>query len=76
MAGWSDPQKLFQLKAHLEKMAENTVRMLPKEDKTSYDKVVLALKNRFSSIDIEKLRGLEFHQLMQVKGTIQRSDSV
>ena len=52
VAGWSDPQKLFQLKAHLEKMAEHTVHMLPTEEKTSYDKVVLALKKRFSSIDI------------------------
>ena len=71
VAGWSDPQKLFQLKAHLEKMAEHTVRMLPTEEKTSYDKVVLALKKRFSSIDIEELRGLEFHQLMQAKQSVE-----
>ena len=71
MAGWSDPQKLFQLKAHLEKMTEHTVHMLPTEGKTSYDKVVLALKKRFSSIDIEELRGLEFHQLMQAKQSVE-----
>ena len=71
VAGWSDPQKLFKLKAYLEKMAEHTVRMLPTEEKTSYDKVVLALKKRFSSIDIEELRGLEFHQLMQAKQSVE-----
>lgn len=65
VTGWNETQKLFQLKAHLEKMAEHTVRMLPSEEKISYDKVVCALKKRFCSVDIEELRGLEFHQLMQ-----------
>ena len=65
VAGWSEQQKLFQLTVHLEKTAEHTVRMLPMEEKDSYDRVVVALKKRFSSVDIEELRGLEFHQLMQ-----------
>ena len=58
VAGWNDAQKLFQLKAHLEKTAEHTVPMLP-EEKTSYASVVMALQ--------KQLRGLEFHQLMQDK---------
>ena len=71
VAGWSEEQKLFQLKAHLEKMAEHTVRMLPEEEKTSYAKVVIARKKRFCSVDIEELRGLEFHQLMQDKQSVE-----
>ena len=65
--GWNEEQKLFQLKAHLEKTAEHAVRMLPEEKKSKYDSVVTALRNRFCSLDIEELRGLEFHQLMQDK---------
>lgn len=70
VAGWSDSQKLFQLKAHLEKMAEHIVRMLPEEEKSSYTRVILALQKRFCSLDIEELRGLEFHQLMQDKHSV------
>ena len=70
VAGWSDSQKLFQLKAHQEKMAEHTVRMLPEEEKSSYTRVILALQKRFCSLDIEELRGLEFHQLMQDKHSV------
>ena len=65
MASWSDEQRLFQLKAHLEKTAEHAVRMLPASEKATYKAVVEALERRFHSLDIEELRGLEFHQLMQ-----------
>ena len=71
VAGWSEEQKLFQLKAHLEKTAEHTVRMLPEEEKSSYSSVVVALQKRFRSLDIEELRGLEFHQLMQEKQSVE-----
>ena len=71
VAGWSEQQKLFQLKVHLEKTAEHTVRMLPEEEKDSYDRVVVALKKRFLSVDIEELRVLEFHQLMQDKQSVE-----
>ena len=52
-------------------MAKLTVYMLPDEEKASYDKVVLSLKERFCSVDIEELRGLEFHQLMQSKQNVE-----
>jgi hypothetical protein len=71
VAGWNDGQKLFQLKAHLENTAEHTVHMLPEEEKTSYASVVMALQKRFRSLDIEELRGLEFHQLMQDKQSVE-----
>ena len=71
VAGWSEEQKLFQLKAHLEKTAEHMVRMLPEEEKSSYSSVVVALQKRFRSLDIEELRGLEFHQLMQEKQSVE-----
>ena len=35
VAGWSEEQKLFPLKAHLEKIAEHTFPMLP--EKTIYE---------------------------------------
>ena len=65
MASWSDEQRLFQLKAHLEKTAEHAVRMLSASEKSTYKAVVAALEHRFYLLDIEELRGLEFHQLMQ-----------
>ena len=65
MASWSDEQCLFQLKAHLDKTAEYAVRMLPAGEKSTYKAVVAALECRFHSLDIEELRGLEFHQQMQ-----------
>ena len=39
--------------------------MLPEEEKDSYGKLLVSLQKRFRSLDIEELRGLEFHQLMQ-----------
>ena len=65
--GWKDEQRLFQLKAHLDKTAEHAVRMLSESEKSSYEATVAALEKRFLSLDIEELRGLEFHQLMQDK---------
>ena len=39
--------------------------MLPASEKSTYKAVVAALEHHFHSLDIEELRGLEFHQLMQ-----------
>lgn len=58
---WDEDQKLFQLKAHLQKTAEHVVHMLPAKDKGKYDTVVEALRSQFRSLDIEELKGLEFH---------------
>ena len=46
-------------KTALTKLAEQVFQMLPKEDKSSYTKVVDALKKRFCSVEIEELKGLE-----------------
>ena len=69
--GWNEEQRLFQLKAHLEKTAEHAVSMLTPAEKARYESVVGALKERFRSLDIEELRGLEFHQLMQDKQSVE-----
>lgn len=52
IVGWSDTQRLFQLKAHLEEMAEHTARMIPNEEKASYDNVVLVLMKRFVQLTL------------------------
>lgn len=68
VAGWNEEH---QLKAHPEKTQEHTVCMLPEEEKLTYAKVVVALQKRFRSLHIEELRGLEFHQLMQDKQSVE-----
>ena len=72
VAGWGSEQKLYQLKLHLEGTAREVLRMLPEADRTSYDRVVTTLRKRFKPLDIEELRGLEFHDLMQTKETVQQ----
>ena len=72
VAGWRSEQKLYQLKLHLEGTAREVLRMLPEVDKTSYDRAVTALKKRFKPLDIEELRGLEFHHLMETKEMVQQ----
>ncbi len=69
--GWNKEQRLFQLRAHLDKTAEHAVRMLSETEKCSYESTVAALRKRFLSLDIEELRGLEFHQLMQTKQSVE-----
>ena len=49
---WNEEQRLFQVKAHLEKTVKHTVRMLPEKDKASYNAIVAALKKRFLSLII------------------------
>lgn len=39
--------------------------MFPDADRRSYERAKAALKDRFKSVDIEELRGLEFHHKMQ-----------
>ena len=67
-AGWSSEEKLYQLKAHLDKTALNVFRMLPDQDRVTFDTAVSALKKRFRPADIEELRGLEFHHRTQGNG--------
>ena len=70
-ANWNENQRLFQLKSHLEKTAAHVVRMMPSEERVKYTSVVSTLRKRFQSLDIEELKGLEFHQLMQDKQSVE-----
>lgn len=72
LAGWSQEQHPCQLRAHLTKTAKQIFRMLSEEERKSYDGAVKALKKRFRPIDIEELRGIEFHQKMQDSETIEQ----
>ena len=67
VAGWSPEQSLYQFKCHLSKTALQAFRLLPKKDLAEYKLALAAMKNKFTSIDIEELRGMEFHSLMQDK---------
>ena len=55
----------------LDKTAFRTYRLLPEETKASYHVTVDALKSRFKPVDIVELRGMEFHQLVQNKQSIE-----
>ena len=68
LAGWSEEHKLYHLKMSLDKSAFQTYRLLPASVKTSYSTTVDALKERFRPVDIEELRGMEFHQMTQKSG--------
>ena len=57
---------------NLTKLGEQVFQMLPKEDKSSYTKVVDALKKRFRSVEIEELKGLEFHRRVQGEESIEQ----
>ena len=72
VVGWTEEQCIYQLKAHLEKTALHAFRMLPEGDKGSYTTAVEALKKRFHPVDIEELRSLEFHQLMQEQQSVEQ----
>lgn len=65
IASWSQDQQLYQLKMHLEGTALQVFRMLPEKERKTYDDAVQKLKKRFRPIDIEELKGIEFHQKMQ-----------
>ena len=43
-AGWSSEEKLYQLKVHLDKTALNIFRMLPDQDRDTFDTAVSALE--------------------------------
>jgi len=42
------------------------------EQRSNYTEAVAALKSRFKPVDIEELRGLEFHQLMQTEESVEK----
>ena len=72
IACWTPEQQLYQLKLHLDGTAREVFRMLPELDRASLDRAVTALKKRFKPVDIEELRGLEFHHHMQGSDTIKQ----
>ena len=72
LANWTKEQRLCQLKARLESTAQEVFQMLPTEEKSDYSKVVEALKKRFKPVDIEELRGIEFHQIMQDQQSVEQ----
>ena len=71
-AGWKPEQKLYRLKVQLDKTAQQIVKMMPDDERKSFDKVVAHLKKRFRPIDIAKLRGLEFHQKSQGDDSVEQ----
>ena len=68
---WTEGTKLCQLKLHLSKVADQAFQILPKDVKTSYERVIEALKKQFCSIETEELKSLEFHQCFQGDETVQ-----
>ena len=72
LAKWTDETKLCQLRLHLSKVAGQALEMLPKEDKLSYARAVASLKKRFRLVEIEELKGLEFHRRVQGEESIEQ----
>ena len=72
IASWSADQQLYQLKMHLEGTALQVFRMLPDEERSTYNSAVQKLKKRFRPIDIEELKGIEFHQKIQADESIEQ----
>ena len=72
LVGWSEDHKKYQLKMLLDCNAFQAYRLLPESVKSSYKNTVEALPKRFKPVDIEELRGLEFHQLTQVSQSVEQ----
>ena len=71
LAGWGPARHLHQLKLLLEKTALKAYHTFVPADHDDYDRAVEALRKRFKLVDIEELRGHEFHHKMQGKETIE-----
>ena len=50
--GWKPEQKLYRLKVQLDKTAQQIVKMMPDDERKSFEKVVAHLKKRFHPINI------------------------
>lgn len=72
LVSWSEDHKKYHLKMSLDKTAFQAYRLLPDSVKVSYSDTVGALKKRFKPVDIEELRGIEFHQMTQDKQSIEQ----
>ena len=62
---WLGGVRLSSLKLLSEKTASKVFQMFAEKDKASYAKAKAALKTRFRSVNIEELRGMELHLLVQ-----------
>ena len=72
LAGWSEDLRCYHLKMRLSKTAFQTYRLLPEDVKASYSATVSVLRSKLKPVDIEELRGMEFHQLVQKKQSIEQ----
>ena len=72
VVGWTTEQKLYQLKSHLHGTALQSFRLFDSADKSEYSRAVAAMKKRFALVDIEELRGTEFHSLNQDKQSVEQ----
>ena len=71
LVGWSEHRKRYNLKMLLDKSAFQTYGLLPDDVKSNYSATVEALRSRFKPVDIEELRGMEFHQLIQTDQSVE-----
>ena len=71
LAGWSNDDRKYRLKMHLDKTAFHAYQSLSSETKGDYSAVVVALRKRSLLIDIEELRSAEFYQLTQREETVE-----
>ena len=71
LVGWSDDDRKYRLKMHLEGTAFHAHQNLSSDIKKSYSAVVAALRKRFLPTDIEELRSAEFYQLTQTEETVE-----
>ena len=65
LAGWEPTQQLHQLKLLLDKTALRAFCTFQPADRENYSRATAALQKRFKLVDIEELRGLEFHHKVQ-----------
>ena len=71
LAGWEPTQQLHQLKLLLDKTALRAFRTFQPADRENYSRATAALQRRFKLVNIEELRGLEFHHKVQGKESIE-----
>lgn len=57
---------------HLDTTGAQAYRMLPETEKKTYESVVMALKKHFHSVEIQELRGLEFHHPLQEQQSVEQ----
>ena len=72
LVGWSQDLCRYHLKMRLSKTAFQTYRFLPEDVKASYSATVSSLCSKFKPVNIEELRGMEFHQLVQKSQSVKQ----